>query len=129
MAQKTPVTRGVSRTSVRNTFLAITALTIACTFVVLPNQINRGIDALNNKTSIGVPHLPSKPFNFGLDLQGGAHLIYEARTNQVPESDKASAVEGVRDVIERRVRGGLGVAEPLVFHHPALFSLVSACSI
>ncbi len=49
----------------------------------------------------------------GLDLQGGAHLVFEADTSQIKDSDKASAVEGVRDVIERRVNT-FGIAEPLI---------------
>ena len=53
-------------------------------------------------------------FNLGLDLQGGAHLIYQAKTEGIEAKDRVDSVEGVRDVIERRVRGGLGVAEPLV---------------
>lgn len=49
----------------------------------------------------------------GLDLQGGAHLVFEADTSQIADADKASAVEGVRDVIERRVNA-FGIAEPLI---------------
>lgn len=69
---------------------------------------------MNAKSNVGLPLLPAAGFNLGLDLQGGAHLVYQAKVDQVPDSDRADAVEGVRDVIERRVRGGLGVAEPLV---------------
>ncbi|MDZ4229796.1 MAG: peptidylprolyl isomerase, partial [Candidatus Veblenbacteria bacterium] len=49
----------------------------------------------------------------GLDLRGGAHLVYEADVSQVPDSERADAVEGVRDVIERRVNF-FGVAEPVI---------------
>lgn len=49
----------------------------------------------------------------GLDLRGGAHLVYEANVAQVPERERADAVEGVRDVIERRVNF-FGVSEPVV---------------
>lgn len=52
------------------------------------------------------PHL-------GLDLQGGTHLIYQADMSQVPSGDKTAALEGVRDVIERRVNA-FGVSEPVV---------------
>jgi len=82
--------------------------------IVLPTYANRGIDWINNKANLGVPSLPAAGFNLGLDLQGGAHLIYQANTENIASKDQADAVEGVRDVIERRVRGGLGVAEPLV---------------
>src|SRR3989338_2802081 len=49
----------------------------------------------------------------GLDLQGGASLIYQADTSGVWPDDRAAAVEGVRDVIERRVNA-TGVSEPSV---------------
>ena len=55
----------------------------------------------------------ARPFQLGLDLQGGVHLVYEADTSQIPQSDVDSAVEGLRDVIERRVNF-FGVKEPLV---------------
>ena len=51
--------------------------------------------------------------HLGLDLQGGAHLLYEADTSQVSDIDAKSAISGVRDVIEKRVNA-LGVSEPLV---------------
>ncbi len=49
----------------------------------------------------------------GLDLQGGAHLVFEADTSNLPPGEEESAIEGVRDVIERRVNS-FGVSEPLV---------------
>lgn len=52
------------------------------------------------------PHL-------GLDLKGGAHLLYEADLSSVPSADQNSALAGARDIIERRVNG-LGVSEPVV---------------
>ena len=51
--------------------------------------------------------------HLGLDLQGGAHLVYEADTSQVSLDDAETAVSGVRDVIESRVNA-LGVSEPIV---------------
>lgn len=52
-------------------------------------------------------------YKLGLDLQGGAHLVYEADTSGVDVLDRDSTIEGVRNVIERRVNA-FGVAEPLV---------------
>ncbi len=49
----------------------------------------------------------------GLDLRGGSHLVYEAKVTDIVPDERADAVEGVRDVIERRVNF-FGVAEPLV---------------
>lgn len=44
-----------------------------------------------------------KPFKFGLDLAGGTRLIYEADMSSIPSRERSSVLEGVRDVIERRV--------------------------
>lgn len=54
---------------------------------------------------------PKVPFKLGLDLLGGAHLVYEANLREVPSADRKSAMEGIRDVIERRVNL-FGAAEP-----------------
>ena len=69
---------------------------------------------------LNVPEwLPGKNFwnkfdyHLGLDLKGGTHLIYDADTLQIASDDRESAVEGVRDVIERRVNA-FGVSEPVV---------------
>ncbi len=49
----------------------------------------------------------------GLDLKGGVSLIYDADTANIEPGERASALDGVRDVIERRVNA-FGVAEPVV---------------
>lgn len=49
----------------------------------------------------------------GLDLQGGTSLTYDADVSKLPAADRQSAVDGVRDVIERRVNA-FGVAEPVI---------------
>ena len=51
--------------------------------------------------------------NLGLDLQGGSQLMYQADVSEIPESDRAESINGVRDVIERRVNA-FGVSEPVV---------------
>lgn len=57
--------------------------------------------------------LPDKPFKLGLDLQGGTRLVYEADLTGVAKADYSSSMQGLRDVIERRVNL-FGVAEPEV---------------
>lgn len=52
-------------------------------------------------------------YHFGLDLQGGTHLIYEAELGSIESDKQGEAMEGARDVIERRINI-FGVAEPLV---------------
>lgn len=103
-----------SREKLKWRVFSIFILTVFCLLMVFPAYANKGINWANKKANLGLPNFPSSGFNLGLDLQGGAHLIYQAKTDSIIDSDRAGAVEGVRDVIERRVRGGLGVAEPLV---------------
>jgi len=62
---------------------------------------------------LNLPYLPDIPFKLGLDLQGGIHLIYEADMSGVEESEYSSSLQGLRDVIERRVNL-FGVKEPTV---------------
>ncbi len=57
--------------------------------------------------------LPEIPFKLGLDLQGGSHLVYEADLSNVEKTEHSSAMQGLRDVIERRVNL-FGVQEPIV---------------
>ena len=109
-----PTTKQFTRSEIKWRVAGVVALFLICLLIVFPSYANRGIDWVNNKANLGLPTLPAAGFNLGLDLQGGAHLIYQAQTDKILDKDRASAVEGVRDVIERRVRGGLGVAEPLV---------------
>lgn len=52
-------------------------------------------------------------FRLGLDLQGGAQLIYDVDLSEIPLNEQKSALEGTKDVIERRVNA-LGVSEPIV---------------
>jgi len=55
----------------------------------------------------------AKQFKLGLDLKGGAHLVYKADTSKMQGSEIADAMAGLKDVIERRINM-FGVAEPLV---------------
>ncbi len=57
--------------------------------------------------------LNSREYKLGLDLKGGAHLVYEADMSDISERDRDSLMQGVRDVIEKRVNA-LGISEPVV---------------
>jgi preprotein translocase subunit SecD len=76
---------------------------------------NRFSNYLAKATSnvVILPQTKDIPFVLGLDLQGGTQLIYEANVDGIPESDRSTSLEGVRDVIERRVNA-TGVSEPVV---------------
>lgn len=59
------------------------------------------------------PRFPKLDFKLGLDLKGGAHLVYVADLSSVEEKERSQAMSGVRDTIERRVNS-FGIAEPNV---------------
>lgn len=49
----------------------------------------------------------------GLDLAGGSHLVFEVQTEKLSSEKKKPAIDGVREVIERRVNL-FGISEPNV---------------
>lgn len=51
--------------------------------------------------------------HLGLDLSGGTHLVLEADMREIIPEDRRSALEGAKQVIERRVNF-FGLAEPIV---------------
>ncbi len=109
------------RGKVRWAVFAVLALTALSGFLAYPQAWNRGADFYNAQVvdklglpgALKLPHYWNVPYKLGLDLQGGTHLVYEADTKDIPESERPDALEGVRDVIERRVNA-FGVAEPTV---------------
>lgn len=52
-------------------------------------------------------------WSLGLDIAGGTSLIYEVDLSQVPQENRDPVLNGLRDVIERRVNL-FGVSEPKV---------------
>lgn len=72
---------------------------------------------------VDIPRLPKwfplsfwfskQKIHLGLDLQGGTQLIYQTETKEIPPADRPLAVEGARDVIERRINI-FGVSEPVI---------------
>ena len=53
------------------------------------------------------------PWKLGLDLVGGSYLVYEVDMSAISSTDKDSVINGLRDVIEKRVNL-FGVAEPRI---------------
>ncbi|MDP1629392.1 MAG: protein translocase subunit SecD, partial [bacterium] len=85
-------------------------------FLNYPLAWDKSVDYINWKLNLEnykLPHIWKIPFRLGLDLQGGTHLVYQADLAELQETDPASAMEGLRDVIERRI-DLFGVTEPLV---------------
>ncbi|HLC63799.1 MAG TPA: protein translocase subunit SecD [Patescibacteria group bacterium] len=94
----------VTRQKVWLSFLAILVLALFCATIIYPS-LPGGFPGKSFFDKF-LPHL-------GLDLQGGTHLVYQADVSEIPSGEREASLEGVRDVIERRVNA-FGVSEPLV---------------
>ncbi len=83
----------------------ILVLTVVATIISLPYGI---------KFKIGNFSVDKKfELKEGLDLAGGSHLVFEADMSKIPDDKKSTALDGVRNVIEKRVNL-FGVSEPTV---------------
>ncbi|MFA4999943.1 MAG: preprotein translocase subunit SecD [Patescibacteria group bacterium] len=93
----------------------IIVFAIVTTLATVGDSYNKFSGVLAEKTNniVVLPKINPIPFSLGLDLQGGAHLVYQADVSNIPEADRSGALESARDVIERRVNA-FGVSEPLV---------------
>ncbi|NCN21912.1 preprotein translocase subunit SecD [Candidatus Falkowbacteria bacterium] len=96
-------------------FGLVIALALVASLVVAGDSYNRFSNYLADKTNdiIVLPEVKALPFSLGLDLQGGAHLVYLADMSGIEELDRDEALESARDIIERRVNL-FGVSEPVV---------------
>jgi protein-export membrane protein SecD len=94
---------------VRLTVIVILILAVFLALFDFPQIVNK----FNDTAGTDISFFDNSPFKLGLDLQGGTHLVYEADVSNVPGGDEGAAVDGVRDVIERRVNA-FGVAEPII---------------
>jgi preprotein translocase subunit SecD len=99
------------RTKIRIYLLLIAIVAVLGGFLCYPQAYNSSVGFLNSKLGLQIPNFYNLPFHLGLDLQGGTQLIYQADMKDVPSGDRNDSLEGVRDVIERRVNA-FGVAEP-----------------
>lgn len=100
---------GRSRGSLHLTVVGIILLFLITASAAMPTYWNAAADA------IGANWLKwsEQGFRLGLDLQGGAQLVYQADMSAIPDAQKGDALQGIRDVIERRVNA-FGVSEPVV---------------
>lgn len=112
MPKQTSSFGGVPRVSVKRRVALIALLTVIAGSLTWPVPANWLIDQTNSALRTHFGHV-NKPFVLGLDLQGGTRLEYEADVSKIVSDKQAGALDGVRDVIERRVNS-MGVSEPLV---------------
>lgn len=115
MSQTQKFSNFMKRHHQRWLFLLVVVFAFLGFILAAGNYYNRGVQALANATNniIVLPKAPDSPFVLGLDLQGGTQLVYEADVAHIAEGDRLNSLEGVRDIIERRVNSA-GVSEPIV---------------
>ena len=94
-------------TKAKVTVVSIFILTLGAAIYVAPQLWN------NTFGSITTISEEDSSFRLGLDLQGGTHLVYQADVSELDPAEQGESLEGVRDVIERRVNV-FGVSEPVV---------------
>ncbi|MFA5742560.1 MAG: protein translocase subunit SecD [Candidatus Paceibacterota bacterium] len=102
--------------SKKNTVLSllfIIILAVAAGFFCFPKYLNQGIDWANKISGLGIYKVSENEFRMGLDLKGGVRLEYQAELKDIKAEDRSNAMEGLKDVIERRING-FGVAEPQI---------------
>lgn len=98
-----------------HTFLLILVIFIISVVIALPKnfKIKYKAGPLNIDKTISSPNINFRIGNIaynndlqtklGLDLKGGTQIVYEAQMQDVPQSDRESAILGVKNIIERRV--------------------------
>ncbi|MBI5754672.1 peptidylprolyl isomerase, partial [Candidatus Peregrinibacteria bacterium] len=81
---------------------------------ILLGFFNLGSESQKNILPATPEAVTKQKIRLGLDLQGGTQLDYKIDLRKVPEKDQAAIVEGVKEVINKRVNG-LGVSEPNIY--------------
>lgn len=97
--------------------MLIIILVVVATYITLPPAFSifgRKINRPDLNIKIGNFTLSRKfDLKLGLDLAGGSQLTFEADMSKIPADKQKTALDGVRNVIERRVNL-FGVSEPTV---------------
>src|SRR5215470_4900722 len=91
--------------------LILTALAVFVVWPQRPGNYIPGGDALPGNPGLHIGSFARQGAKLGLDLQGGTQLTLQADLSQVPADQQATAMQGVLNVISRRVNA-YGVAEP-----------------
>lgn len=103
----------LSKSTIRTRSILLLLLFLLSAGIAYPPAANYLLKGAQSLLGFKDAKTIEKPFVLGLDLQGGTALEYEADVSRVAALDQREALNGVRDVIERRVNS-LGVSEPLV---------------
>ena len=100
--------------------VAILFLTLFSVFVVWPQQPSNYLPGIIPWPERGWINFQIGDFSFvrkgmtlGLDLQGGTDIVLEADLSRQPVGEEQRALEGVRQIIEKRINA-FGVSEPVI---------------
>ena len=105
--------------------LTILVISLLSLYISLPRRIpvNLGIGKWRLERTFSLPGIEWKlgPLSFsrdleikqGLDLKGGTQIVLEAQVQDVPESERAAALESAKTVIARRI-DLYGISESVV---------------
>lgn len=107
--------------SPRRVFFLLFLLTVALVVIDLPENyrlnvtvFGRKIDRVINPPTIRIfGWVKPLKTSLGLDLAGGSHVVLEADMKDIKQSDRITALESAKEVIDRRVNF-FGVSEPVV---------------
>jgi len=95
-------------------FAFVVALTVFSAIVVWPNVPDRYLPNFvpwPSGQGLKIGGLERRAMRLGLDLKGGTYVLLEADTSRLPPgTDIGGALDGVKDVLERRVNA-FGVSE------------------
>lgn len=109
----------------RSVLFFIVCLTLVTAFINLPAKIpiNLHLGSFTYTNNFTVPEFKATilgkqvssrlPIKQGLDLQGGTRIVLEADMKSIPEIDRQTALDGLKEVISRRI-DLFGVNEPVI---------------
>ncbi len=96
------------------TIIIVAVFTLFFAGYIYPSFLNEKIDQINEGSFLNIERrFKEVDFQLGLDLQGGAHLLYQADLTGVPDAEVGDRMRALRDLIERRV-DNFGIGEPVV---------------
>lgn len=93
--------------------ILIVLLAVVSGIYCVPQYVNGGINSINAKYNWKLPQINAPDFKLGLDVKGGVRLEYQADLSKIEESKRDEVMEGLKDLIERRINV-YGVAEPQI---------------
>jgi preprotein translocase subunit SecD len=107
----------------KSKFVLILILLAVFGYVSLPRETNINLKRIGvdfekkferkdiNINFGGIVFKKNLDLKLGLDLAGGSHLVFEADTTNIGEDRKKQAIDGLRNIVERRVNL-FGISEP-----------------